>query len=156
VKSCAANPEPQNNTKLPRNAATHPQTTKPDNGLIHPAAHKSPLRLYVIRTNFDGLAKARCLHISGYRRVSVSIGVYWGVSGVRMRWPHISAATKRARYFPQLVRACVRNGKAIFLCVVLRFQLGLFSSFRRFVYVLFSVRVFPTRCIQLANLLQQK
>lgn len=69
----------------------------------------------------------------------------------RMRWPHISAATKRARYSGALVRACVRNGKAIFLCVVLRFQLGLFSS------VTFFVRVFPTRrCIQLANLLQQK
>lgn len=56
----------------------------------------------------------------------------------RMRWPHISAATKRARYSGALVRACVRNGKAIFLCVVLRFQLGLFSS------VTFFVRVFPT------------
>lgn len=56
----------------------------------------------------------------------------------RMRWPHISAATKRARYSGVLVRACVRNGKAIFLCVVLRFQLGLFSS------VTFFVRVFPT------------
>lgn len=56
----------------------------------------------------------------------------------RMRWPHISAATKRARYSGALVRACVRNGKAIFLCVVLRFQLGLFSS------VTFFLRVFPT------------
>lgn len=101
------------------------------------AAQKSPSSwLYVIGTNFDGKLKRL---LSPF----FSAGEEWvdhapSARAGRMRWPHISAATKRARYSGALVRACVRNGKAIFLCVVLRFQLGLFSS------VTFFVRVFPT------------
>lgn len=99
------------------------------------AAQKSPSSwLYVIGTNFDGkLKRLLSPFLAGEEWVDHAPS-----RAGRMRWPHISAATKRARYSGALVRACVRNGKAIFLCVVLRFQLGLFSS------VTFFLRVFPT------------